>query len=265
MTPTDQAFITTETTPSELAANPWLPAELLKSVSTEGQVLLRRKESRHIVDQPAQLVAAEGTAAWAARIRDISPRGMQVIVDEPITLKPEVKIRWNGRQVSGTIRYNHKLSDARFRIGIELAGRSEELMRELLARQAEELLDANLLLQRQAALAERYSFLLDVASEAIVVSSPAGAILYWNKRAEELYGWTRPEVIGRYVQEVLHSEPKFEPGSAIPGEADFSRKRKDGTTLRVTCRSMIQHDPAGQPQAIVSISRQTVLPGSAHE
>jgi PAS domain S-box-containing protein len=44
--------------------------------------------------------------------------------------------------------------------------------------------------------------LLDEVGQAVVVSDPDGRIIYWNRAAEDLYGWTREEALGRSVLEI---------------------------------------------------------------
>jgi len=48
--------------------------------------------------------------------------------------------------------------------------------------------------------------LLDLASEAIIVRSPEGTILYWNSGAEAQYGWKREEVLGKNLHQLLQTE-----------------------------------------------------------
>ena len=47
--------------------------------------------------------------------------------------------------------------------------------------------------------------LLELASEAIMVHSVDGVIQFWNSGAEELYGWSREEAIGRNVMQLLQT------------------------------------------------------------
>jgi len=50
--------------------------------------------------------------------------------------------------------------------------------------------------------------LLDLAGDAIVVRSLNHEIIYWNRGAERMYGWTADEVRGRRVTEVLFRDTK---------------------------------------------------------
>ena len=45
--------------------------------------------------------------------------------------------------------------------------------------------------------------LLDLASDAIIISDATGLISYWNCGAERIYGWKREEAVGRNVHELL--------------------------------------------------------------
>src|SRR4029077_3608089 len=52
---------------------------------------------------------------------------------------------------------------------------------------------------------ERQAGLLELAHDAIIVRDLAGRILYWNRGAEELYGWTREQAIGRLSHDLLET------------------------------------------------------------
>ena len=45
--------------------------------------------------------------------------------------------------------------------------------------------------------------LLDAAGQAIIGTDRQGRILFWNKAATRMYGWTRDEIVGRFVQHVV--------------------------------------------------------------
>ena len=56
-------------------------------------------------------------------------------------------------------------------------------------------------------IAEQAAF-LDKARDAIIVRDLDGKLLYWNKGAEHIYGWTSQEALGRNVLELLDTDPK---------------------------------------------------------
>jgi len=108
----------------------------------------KRSERRFIVNQPALLsMPGAPEQVWQARIRDISRRGMQFVLDRPFSDGPRVRVAWNGREVQGTIRYQ-KQQDSEYRLGVELNGSWDSLVSDILAQQADELRVANEALQR---------------------------------------------------------------------------------------------------------------------
>src|SRR4051794_13963131 len=44
---------------------------------------------------------------------------------------------------------------------------------------------------------------IDASSRAVIVTTPDGTIVMWNRSAEDLYGWAEDEVLGRSIAEVL--------------------------------------------------------------
>src|SRR5215211_2433487 len=50
------------------------------------------------------------------------------------------------------------------------------------------------------------SLLLDAVGQAVIATDQQGKIVYWNRAAEELYGWSAEEAAGRSVLEVALPE-----------------------------------------------------------
>ena len=48
--------------------------------------------------------------------------------------------------------------------------------------------------------------LLDAVGQAIIATNTQGTIIYWNRAAEELYGWSTEVVMGCPIVEVTPSE-----------------------------------------------------------
>ena len=49
----------------------------------------------------------------------------------------------------------------------------------------------------------RFAILLEMAPAAIMVRAAGGKIAYWNQGAEQLYGWSAAEAVGRSSHELL--------------------------------------------------------------
>ena len=98
-----------------------------------------RSERRFLVNQPAYVSGASSPErTCTARICDISRRGMQLILEEPATLEPDVRIEWNGREIRGVVRYQQQ-RDEDYRVGVQLSDSWDSLVSDVLAQQAEEL------------------------------------------------------------------------------------------------------------------------------
>src|SRR5215203_4397445 len=48
--------------------------------------------------------------------------------------------------------------------------------------------------------------LLDAVHEAVIATDLAGVVLYWNRFAEQLYGWTATEAVGQNIMKLTPAE-----------------------------------------------------------
>ena len=101
--------------------------------------------------------------------------------------------------------------------------------------------------------------LLDKAQDAIFVVTVDEKIIFWNKSAERLYGWTKEEVLGKSEQELCcENAPAFNAVvkqvlTAGDWRGELTVRRKDGTCFMVEGRSTLVRDDNGAPQSILSI------------
>ncbi len=102
--------------------------------------------------------------------------------------------------------------------------------------------------------------LLDCASDAIYVTAMDCTILYWNLAAEQIYGWTAPEALGRKTGELLTgTEPEIARLLAeVQEKGDWTgerrQKRRSGEPVEVLSRLTLLRDAAGQPRSILVIN-----------
>jgi PAS domain S-box-containing protein len=117
----------------------------------------------------------------------------------------------------------------------------------------------------QAGSEERLRFLaqlLDAVGQAIIATDLQGTVLYWNRCAEQLYGWSAQEVVGRALHEFLISEEFWENAeeimSRLRGGSSWSGellvRRKDGTPLSVEVADTPVRDDAGNVVGIIGVS-----------
>ena len=108
-------------------------------------------------------------------------------------------------------------------------------------------------------IAEQATF-LDKARDAIFVRDLEGKILFWNMGAEHLYGWTRQEVVGRKMDELLYTHPKkLEEAYSLTinqGEwnGEFQHFTKDKRELTIESRWTLIRDDKGHPKSILAIN-----------
>ncbi|HEY0606260.1 MAG TPA: PAS domain S-box protein [Herpetosiphonaceae bacterium] len=108
-----------------------------------------------------------------------------------------------------------------------------------------------------AALMQQAS-LLELTQDAIFVRDMQSRVTYWNRGAEELYGWSKVEALGQQTHHLLHTEFP-QPLAAIEvqvftsgyWEGELIHTRRDGTRVVVASRWAAQYDSEGQPLAIL--------------
>ncbi|MGH9874756.1 MAG: PAS domain-containing hybrid sensor histidine kinase/response regulator [Pyrinomonadaceae bacterium] len=102
--------------------------------------------------------------------------------------------------------------------------------------------------------------LLDQAQDAILVRDLEQNILFWNKGAEHIYGWTAEEAVGRNAQELLlieHSRFEAAKQEVIKNgewQGEIHQTRRDGTAIVVESRWTLVRDEQGAPNSILVIN-----------
>lgn len=105
--------------------------------------------------------------------------------------------------------------------------------------------------------------LLEMATEGIVVRSfKNGAIQYWNAGAEQLYGWTRDQVAGRDIHELLQtvfaeSRAQVEHTLIATGSwhGKIAQHTRDGREIVVDCRKTLSRER----DAVLEVCRDVTL------
>jgi len=106
---------------------------------------------------------------------------------------------------------------------------------------------------------EDHSALLDNTRDAIIVHDLEGRVIFWNKGAERIYGWTRQESLGRRFEEVLYIDPKkFQECLAITLEkgewaGDHRHISKDNRELIMETRFSLMREKDGRPKSILGV------------
>lgn len=109
----------------------------------------------------------------------------------------------------------------------------------------------------------RLDEILDLAPVAMVGTDHELRINLWNPAAQRMYGWSRSEVLGRPVKEVLQSTMTAEQRETAlaavhsAGElvSEFTHHRRDGTPLTVLADTISVRDQAGEVSGYLSVNR----------
>jgi len=115
--------------------------------------------------------------------------------------------------------------------------------------------------QRTQQVLEEQAHLLDLAHDTIMTRDLNGMITFWNRGAEQMYGWMREEVLGRSTHTLLQTEfscPQAEIEAVLLQqgywEGVLTHRRRDGTPVVVASRWVLQRDDQGQPMKVLEIN-----------
>lgn len=114
--------------------------------------------------------------------------------------------------------------------------------------------------------------LLELLHDAIIVRDTRSAILFWNRGAERLYGWSALEAHGHTTHEFFRTEfPEpfedvhktlFETGT---WEGELAHRTKAGRRIVVESRQALQRDKQGRPWRILEVNRDITARRDAEE
>ncbi|MGM0705927.1 MAG: PAS domain S-box protein, partial [Bacteroidota bacterium] len=104
--------------------------------------------------------------------------------------------------------------------------------------------------------------LLDKARDAIIAYDMEGQVVYWNKSAERLTGWSAEEMLGEPARERLYTneqQKKLKECFATIEEkgewtGELRQHTKDGEDLVVESRWTLVRDNAGNPSSVLVIN-----------
>ena len=117
--------------------------------------------------------------------------------------------------------------------------------------------------QRKAAEAERerLSRLIELSHDAIVTGDANRVIRSWNRGAEEMYGWTEADAIGKELPSLVRTS--FDPWLQIDTiaqrddqwEGEIEHEHRDGERILVDSRQVLLRDATGRKVGILEINR----------
>jgi len=114
-------------------------------------------------------------------------------------------------------------------------------------------------LRKQAETLQEQAELLDNAH--VLIRDAENRIIFWNKGAAKLYGWTKEEALGQ-VTHILFQTQYPESREAVQQkllsegtwEGELIHTRRDGSKLIVASHQVLHRDGQGQPIAVVEVN-----------
>ena len=115
--------------------------------------------------------------------------------------------------------------------------------------------------QAEARIREQVT-LIDKARDAILVIDLQGFIQFWNHGAENLYGWTEAEAVGKLFRDLLSDSTSItlveEARASLSEREEWSgelrQKDKEGRVILVASRWTVIHDEEGNAKSILIIN-----------
>ncbi|HYR58901.1 MAG TPA: PAS domain S-box protein [Chthoniobacteraceae bacterium] len=101
--------------------------------------------------------------------------------------------------------------------------------------------------------------LLDLASDAIVVRDLKHRVVFWNRGAERLYGWSPQDARGQVVTELFAKDAKAYLTAQVAlletGEwsGQFTHHAKDGRAVMINSRWTLVRNDEGKPDSVLVI------------
>jgi PAS domain S-box-containing protein len=121
-----------------------------------------------------------------------------------------------------------------------------------------ELLRARDELQSQVIERTQQASLLDLTHDTVFVRDMSNSITYWNRGAQELYGWTPGQAIGQRSHDLLRTvflvtleDINAELLRTGRWEGELKHTKSDGTTVAVSSRWSLRRDENDRPAAIL--------------
>jgi PAS domain S-box-containing protein len=107
----------------------------------------------------------------------------------------------------------------------------------------------------------REDVFLSLVEDTVLVRYPNGTIQFWNKGAEQTYGWTARDSVGRISHQLLQThfpQPlqsiEDELLQAGRWEGELVHTRRDGSTVIVASRWELQRDSNQQPSVVLEVN-----------
>jgi two-component system CheB/CheR fusion protein len=116
-------------------------------------------------------------------------------------------------------------------------------------------------LKQKAAQPRRQAALIELSQDAVVVRDAQNRTVFWNRGAQEMYGWSAAEARGQALDKLLKTDPAA--WAALNAQLDrdgtwegeLRQTKRDGTPILVHSREVLVRDEGGARSAVLAIKR----------
>ena len=103
--------------------------------------------------------------------------------------------------------------------------------------------------------------LLELSQDAIIIRDAQDRVSFWNRGAQEMYGWSLDEALGKSINVLLSTDPvawaalheRLERTGYWDGQ--LLQRRKSGIPVLVHCREVLMRNASGSLSAVLAIKR----------
>ena len=105
--------------------------------------------------------------------------------------------------------------------------------------------------------------LVDHAPDAIIAYLPSGKVLFWNKGAEAIFGYTREEAVGRLLTDLIIPAERTEEEQRILHDVlrvgvstcETVRRKKDGSLVYIDISTKVVRDHQGNLDYLLTVKK----------
>jgi diguanylate cyclase (GGDEF)-like protein/PAS domain S-box-containing protein len=106
------------------------------------------------------------------------------------------------------------------------------------------------------------AMLLDAVGQSVIAIDPEGKVIHWNRGAQELYGWSSEEALGRNLRDLTVPDELLDQAEEIRSElragrtssAEMLLRRKDGSRVPILGTATPIFDERGSLAGMIGVS-----------
>lgn len=107
------------------------------------------------------------------------------------------------------------------------------------------------------------TLLADESPDAAIIMTPEGKVLYWNKGAESIFGYTRDEAVDRNIEELVVPQNRHDEERQVLRDTlstgyvslESLRRKRDGSLIYVSVSSKVVHSHETYGQLILTTKK----------